>query len=342
VIQAVMPQGLELVLLLLVGALALLLSLYGTPRMAEAARRFGIVDQPDGALKTHREPIPYLGGLAVFLAFLVALGLVYRWSPGLTGLLLAGSLVVMLGLIDDLGALSPGQKLAGQVLAAWILIKSQIMIQVGWLPPLAQAGLTVLWVVAMANAFNLIDIMDGLAAGVAAIAALNLTVIALLNHDGGVAAVAAALCGATAGFLRHNWHPANIYMGDAGSMFLGFMLAALSMAVRHADTNPLAVLNPLLLLAVPLFDMAFVTVVRLVKGLSPFRGSPDHVALRLRRRGLSVKETVSLAYAVAAVMGAAAMLNMELEWGQSLRLYVVVGAFLLGAAMLLARDREAA
>jgi UDP-GlcNAc:undecaprenyl-phosphate GlcNAc-1-phosphate transferase len=131
-------------------------------------------------------------------------------------------------------------------------------------------------------------------------------------------------------------------MGDAGSLFLGLMLAALSMAVRHAETNPLAVLNPLLLLAVPLFDMSFVVVVRLSQGRSPFRGSPDHLALRLRQRGFSLKETVALAYAVAAVMGAAAMLNMSLGWTQSLRLYAVVAVFLLGAALMLFRDTESA
>ena len=336
------PSSLEVPLLGLVGTLAFLIALYGTPRVREAALRFGIVDRPDGSLKTQREAVPYLGGLAIFLAFLVALGLVYAFSPELLGLLLAASLTVMLGLVDDMGALSPWQKFAGQFLAAWILIKSGIVIEVAWLPSWAHVTLTVLWVVGMANAFNIIDIMDGLSVGVGAIAAFNLLVIAHLNDFDTVAAVAAALCGACLGFLRWNWEPARIYMGDTGSMFLGLMLGALSIIVRHSADNPLAVANPALLLAVPLFDTALVTVLRLSKRKSPFRGSPDHFALRLRRRGFSVRETVALSYAVAAVMGAAAILNMSLEWDQSLVIYVMAAAFLAGAALVLGRDDTSA
>ena len=219
---------------------ALVLALVGTPRAAEAARRFGIGDRPDGRLKQHAEPVPYLGGLAVYAAFLVALSVTFEFDQKVLGILFAGSIAVTLGLIDDLGALRPVNKLAGQVLACLVMVKSGVSIQIAILPEPINLLLTFLWVLAIVNAINFLDIMDGLAAGTCAIAAFFLWAVAHLNGEPVVELLAVALAGSLLGFLRYNFHPATVYLGDTGSLFLGVTLAGLAMVGRYADENRIA------------------------------------------------------------------------------------------------------
>lgn len=278
-----------------------------TPRLRDAAIRFGIVDRPDGRLKTQREPVPYLGGLAVYLGFLLALALTVKFSDHVLGILLAGSIVVILGLIDDLGQLGPWIKLAGQLVAVGVLIKSGIYIQLTFLPPVVAVALSVIWLLAVTNAFNLIDVMDGLSAGNACVASLILLVVADL--DGGVttATLLAALAGASLGFVRYNFAPARIYMGDSGSMFLGLLLGALAMDNAYTRHSVVGALAPALVLGLPLFDMLFVMYIRHRRGLPMMLGSPDHFALRLRRWRLSTRQTVVLSYGVTGALGAAAL-----------------------------------
>jgi UDP-GlcNAc:undecaprenyl-phosphate GlcNAc-1-phosphate transferase len=261
-------------------AVATLIAGWLTPRLREAAIRFGIVDRPDGRLKTQREPVPYLGGLAIYLAFLLALALTLRFSEHVLGILLAGSIVVILGLIDDLGQLGPWIKLAGQLVAVGVLIKSGIYIQLTFLPPVVAVALSVLWLLAVTNAFNLIDVMDGLSAGNACVASLILLVVA--DIDGGVttATLLAALAGACLGFVRYNFAPARIYMGDAGSMFLGLLLGALAMDNAYTRRNVVGALAPALVLGLPLFDMLFVMYIRRRRGLPMMLGSPESRSCR--------------------------------------------------------------
>jgi UDP-GlcNAc:undecaprenyl-phosphate GlcNAc-1-phosphate transferase len=292
---------------LLTFVLAAGLATWLTPRVRDAAVRFGIVDRPDGRLKGQKEPVAYLGGLAIYLSFLLALALTVPFSRGTLGLLLAGSIVVLIGLVDDLGSLSPWTKLAGQAVAVVVLVKSGIYIKLTFLPPAVAIGLSLVWLLACTNAFNLIDIMDGLSAGTAIVASFGLIVVATLggNHD--AALVLAALAGSSLGFLRYNFEPAKIYMGDCGSLFLGLMLGATAMNNAYTRTNRLAAVAPALILGVPLFDMLFVMYVRRRRGLPVMLGSPDHVALRLRKWRLTTKQTVLLSYAATAILGAAAV-----------------------------------
>lgn len=172
-----------MILLILTFLLAAILAIYGVPIARRAALKFGIVDSPDGRLKHQREPVPYLGGLAIYLSFLVSLAFTFEFRHDVLGIVLAGTLVVMLGLIDDFGVLSPGAKLAGQCLAVFVLIKSGIRIEIASLPDWVDIALTVLWMIGIINAFNLLDIMDGLSAGVGVISAAFLCVVAILNGD---------------------------------------------------------------------------------------------------------------------------------------------------------------
>jgi UDP-GlcNAc:undecaprenyl-phosphate GlcNAc-1-phosphate transferase len=301
---------------------ALSLSAWLTPRVRDAALRFGIVDHPDGKLKNHAEPVPYLGGLGIYLAFLLALAFTVEFSGPVLALLLGGSILVLVGLIDDLGGLGPWTKLGGQLVAVLVLIKSGVFIQLVFLPAWVALPVSVLWLLATTNALNLIDIMDGLACGTAAVAALVLFGIAELNGGVTGATVLLALAGSCLGFLRYNFEPARIYMGDAGSLFLGFLLGSLAMNNAYTRHNTLAALAPALILGVPLFDMLFVMYVRWRRGLPVMLGSPDHVALRLRKWRLTTRQTVVVSYCATALLGLAAL-------GMSL-------ASLLGAALILA------
>lgn len=282
-------------------------ALWITPRLRRAAISFGIVDAPDGRLKTHREPVPYLGGLAIYLAFLLALAVTLEFGEQVLGLLLAGSIVVIVGLIDDLGQLGPWTKLAGQGIAVFVLIKSGTFIKLTVLPHPVALALSVLWMLAIINAFNLIDIMDGLSAGNAGIASAILLFVAALDGGSQTATLLAALAGGCLGFLRYNFEPARIYMGDTGSMFLGLMLGALAMDNSYTQRHVLGALAPVLVLGVPLFDMLFVMYIRRLRGLPVMLGSPDHIALRLRKWRLSTRQTVLLSYSITGILGAAAL-----------------------------------
>ena len=239
--------------------------------------------------------------------------------------------MVILGLVDDLGELGPWTKLGGQLVAAWVLVKSGVSIQLTFVPEWVALGVSVLWLLAVTNAFNLIDIMDGLSAGTAAVAALVLLVAADLGGGVTEATLLAGLAGACLGFLRYNFQPASIYMGDTGSMFIGISLGALAMSGADTERHAGGALAPALILGVPLFDMLFVMYVRRRRGLPVMLGSPDHVALRLRKWRLSTRQTVTASYVATAALGGAALSVMLLPWRAALG---VLGGVALAAVCL--------
>lgn len=281
--------------------------------MRRAALQFGIVDQPDGKLKKHKKPMPYLGGLAIYLAFLLALAFSFKLDQEVLGLLLAGTIVLLLGFIDDLGFLKTWGKFIGQLIAVLVLVKSGIFIKLVFLPTYISIPLTFFWLVGMMNAFNIIDVMDGLAAGVAFFATAAFFFVALLNGKLMIAIVAITLAGSLLGFLRYNFHPARIYMGDTGSMFLGLMIGAMAMIGSYTEKNFLGFLAPLVILGIPIFDTFQVIFARWLKGIPVVRGSPDHYALRLRATGLSVQGVAWLSYAAAAILGGLGILVMKVS-----------------------------
>jgi UDP-GlcNAc:undecaprenyl-phosphate GlcNAc-1-phosphate transferase len=317
-------------LLIITGVIALLLSLHGVPIARQAALKYGIVDAPDGRLKLQKEPVPYFGGLAIYLAFLMSVAFTFEFRQDVLGIILGGTIVVMLGLIDDFGVLTPWTKLAGQLLAVFVLIKSGIRIEIAALPEWLDLTLTVFWMVGLINAFNLLDIMDGLSAGVGAVSASCLLVVALLQGDQTIAVMLVALLGSLLGFLKYNWHPARIYMGDMGSMFIGLLLGAMTMIERYPSDHPLSLLTPVFILGIPIFDTLFVMYVRYRRGLPIFWGSPDHIAIRLRHWGMSVPQIVITSYVATAVVGIVGllMLSVSQEVGWMLCLGTV-GTFML-------------
>jgi UDP-GlcNAc:undecaprenyl-phosphate GlcNAc-1-phosphate transferase len=314
-----------------------LLSLYGVPIARRAALKFGIVDSPDGRLKHQREPVPYLGGIAIYLSFLVSLAFTFEFRHDVLGIVLSGTLIIMLGLIDDFGVLSPGTKLAGQCLAVFVLIKSGIRIEIASLPDWIDIALTVFWMIGIINAFNLLDIMDGLSAGVGIISAAFLCAVAILHGDPAIAFMLAALMGSLFGFLRYNWRPASIYMGDSGAMFIGLMLGALSMIGKYTEGHSVSLLTPVLILGMPIFDTLFVMYIRVLRGLPVFLGSPDHMAIRLRHWGLSVTQVVVISYIGAALLGGIGLLVMTVPQNLAVLLSGLTMIGLALAAVALAR-----
>jgi UDP-GlcNAc:undecaprenyl-phosphate GlcNAc-1-phosphate transferase len=316
-------------------AASAVLSTMLVPVAMAVAVRFGLLDHP-GPAKSHSEAVPYLGGAAIVASFaaivLVATAIKPPPSgyPQLAGFLGLGVALAVVGLVDDLrGGISPWLRLgfeAGAAITVWALGSSAHLAGV---PRPLDALLSILWVVGVTNAFNLLDNMDGLSAGTVVIAALAVFGIAALQHRYLVAALAIALAGCAAGFLRSNFHPAKIYMGDAGSLFLGFVLAVLLLKLRaNAPTRvPVAVI-----LAVPglaLFDTALVTVTRLARGVSPFQGGQDHTSHRLVRLGLSVPVAVGVLYAVDLALGGAAVGMSQL--GHTVRIVGVVAIVAVSA-----------
>jgi UDP-GlcNAc:undecaprenyl-phosphate GlcNAc-1-phosphate transferase len=268
-----------------------------------------------------------LGGIAIFVAFNGTLLLFAPLSTEVLGLLAAGGVIFLLGLVDDLKPLRPSVKLAGQIAGACLLIPFGIH-AIFVVHPLIAVPATLFWVVAISNAFNLLDNMDGLSAGVAFISACFLCLISMHQGQPALATASAALAGAALGFLLFNFSPARVFMGDSGSLFLGFTLGSLSiMGTWHEASNLfLILLVPLLVLAVPLFDTTLVTVLRKLAGRAISQGGRDHSSHRLVALGLSERHAVLLLYAVCTAFGGLAILGLWFD------LYVValaIGLFLV-------------
>ncbi len=287
------------------------LSLGLTPLFRQIALRSNFLDSPAGQLKKHTAPVPYLGGLAIYFSFLMGiLGVLILAQPAdaprVLAILAGGTVVALMGLADDLFSLSPAVKFFFEILAAVLLILFGVQLE--FLPshPFLAWVLTVLWVVGVTNAVNLIDIMDGLAGGVSVIACLGFVLVPFLGAQSYVHLTAAALGGGVLGFLPYNYQPARIYMGDSGALFLGFVLAGIAMGHGYTQVNIVALCAPLLILGVPLYDTALVMTLRFLKGRSMFRGSNDHLALRLRALGLSVKQVTGLLWSLSILLAACA------------------------------------
>lgn len=311
-----------------------------TPVVRRLALRIGAVDRPADR-KVHTEPKPYLGGVAIYLAFFI----VMAWSIGfsdltMVGILVGASLILALGVVDDLISLRPSVKFLGQVLAALVLVWFDVKIEwisnpfggmillPHWLTPL----ITVFWVVAVVNMVNLIDGLDGLAAGISTIASVTLLLVALKAGQLHVVLMTAALAGAALGFLPHNFNPAKIFMGDGGSMFLGYLLAAVSVEGALKGPTTAALVIPVLTLGLPILDTALAIVRRTANGRPFHEADRGHVHHRLMQLGLSHRDTVLVMWLVSGWLGISAIALTALGLVPALALLLFVGLSLFFAA----------
>lgn len=318
---------------------ALAVSYFITPQVKELAVKLGAMDAPD-ARKVHTRPIPRMGGLAIYAGFILAVFFSMHITSEIIGLLAGGTVILIVGIIDDLKSLPPKVKLFGQILAAIVLLLFDIRID--WLTnPFGDMvyvdyfsiPLTILWVVGLTNTVNLIDGLDGLAAGVSTIASITILLVALQQGFGVVAILTAALAGSAMGFLQHNFNPAKIFMGDTGSMFLGYMLAAVSVLGTVKSAATIALIVPIVALGLPIMDTAFAILRRYMSGRPIFKPDKGHLHHRLLEMGLTQKQAVLLMYVISGCLGFSAIILTEVNKG----IGAVIIAVILIAAFLGAR-----
>lgn len=330
-------------------AVALLVSLFVMPAVILLAQRTGAMDAPN-ARKVHKKPIPRIGGLGIYAGFMAAI-IVIALKFGLdgeqihetVGLLVSGSLIVALGLVDDYKNLPAKVKLLGQIIAAAVLVFG-FGVRIDFITDpfgdyiyleLLAIPATMFWLVGLTNTVNLIDGLDGLAAGVAAIASVTIMLIALEQNFVLVAVMTAALAGAAVGFLKYNFHPAEIFMGDTGSMFLGFMLAGISVTGAVKSVAAIALVVPVFALGLPILDTTFAIIRRVRGGVPIFKPDKGHLHHRLLNVGFTQRQAVLLMYVISALFGLSAIALTAVSCQiAALILLIVVAAIIYGVRKL--------
>jgi UDP-GlcNAc:undecaprenyl-phosphate GlcNAc-1-phosphate transferase len=312
---------------LIIFLIALTITAASIPWVRRFALRVGFVDAP-ASRKLHKDPVPLLGGVAIFAGAILA---VFLFADGLpasvVGVMLSMSLMVFIGVVDDWRGLPAWVKLAGQAVGTAVLIYFGIYVRLP-IPDAINYAITLLWVVGMSNAINFLDNMDGLSAGVCGVACSFILLLGMQNGQFLVSALAAATFGACLGFLRYNFKPATIFMGDAGSLFLGYVLALLCLQLRFPQNVTFVTwMIPVFILGVPIFDMTLVVVSRLRRGVSPNTPGKDHLSHRLVEFGFSQREAVLVLYLLAGVSGMVALYLTEAS--------LLEGYFVLATAVIL-------
>ncbi|MBV8553074.1 MAG: undecaprenyl/decaprenyl-phosphate alpha-N-acetylglucosaminyl 1-phosphate transferase [Acidobacteriaceae bacterium] len=309
-------------LILTSGLIAFLLSLVLTPVIRDIFRKLGIVDHPDTIRKLHTHPIPRVGGIAIALSYLLAFGVVLlfpfnyaaevdAFTPSVIKLFCAAAIVFATGLFDDLVGFHPWQKLAGQAWAAVLGYLGGVQMHIGASHPwnvLWNLPLSILWMVGCANAFNLIDGLDGLAAGVGLFATLTTLVAALIDHNLQLALVTMPLAGCLAGFLRYNFNPASVFLGDCGSLLVGFLLGCYGLIWGENSVTLLGLTAPLLAVSIPVLDVTLAIFRRFLRNKSIFEADRGHIHHMLLARGLTVRSTALLMYGVCGIAAAASLI----------------------------------
>ena len=292
---------------------ALILSLSLTPIIIKIAYKLGCVASPH-QLRWHKNTTALLGGVGIYIAFLAPLFFFIKIDKTIAGLLWGTLIIFLLGLADDIFHIKPQLKLIGQILVSCIILAFGIsfeLIPIRWIV----LPLTIFWLVGITNAFNLLDNMDGLSCGIAFITCVFLFAYSLLNGMFTVALLSVILAGASLGFLRYNFYPAKIFMGDCGSQFLGMAIALIAVVgtAGHISNLVVTLAIPVLILGVPIFDTTFVTLMRKFKGRPLSRGGKDHTSHRLVFLGLSERKTVLLLYLLSFLFGLIALLYARID-----------------------------
>ncbi|MDI3478678.1 MAG: UDP-GlcNAc:undecaprenyl-phosphate/decaprenyl-phosphate GlcNAc-phosphate transferase [Thermoanaerobacterium sp.] len=295
---------------------AFVVALMATPAAKKLAYKIGAIDIPKDKRRVHKKPVPLIGGLAIYLGTILSILLFLPKSETNLGIIAGSTIIVVLGIFDDKYELKAKVKLLGQLLASFVVVLSGVRID--WLTNPFGDGminigvfaipLSIFWIVGITNAMNLIDGLDGLAAGIASISSGSLFVVSLLNGRYATALITAAVTGAALGFLPYNFNPAKIFMGDTGAMFLGFILSAVSIQGAVKSAAAIAIAVPILALGVPVFDTAFAIIRRIANKKPIMEADKGHLHHRLLALGLTQKQAVFVMYGVSLFLGLSAIL----------------------------------
>ena len=333
-------------------AVAAVLSYFFTPPVKNFAHKVGAIDVPKDARRMHKKPIPRLGGLAIYGGFLCSILIFGQLDETMLCVLLGAAIIVALGIFDDVLALGAKLKFVVQIVAAAIPVcigDLQIGLFTNLNPlsdtPFVHLGIlavpaTIIWIVGITNAVNLIDGLDGLAVGVSSIAAITMLAVALLTGNMPIAITMAALAGACIGFMPYNLNPAKIFMGDTGSTFLGYMLATVSIMGLFKFYAVISFAVPFLILGLPIFDTANAIIRRVAAGRSPMSPDRGHVHHKLIDMGFNQKQAVAILYAISATLGlTAVVLTSSGEVKAIVLLLAVLAAILVGACIIYGAER---
>lgn len=337
-----------------IAGVAFVVALAATPAARSLAFALGVVDKPNPR-KVHAVPTPMLGGLAVLAGLIagLALGVHYRlleleFAP-FRGIAIGAVMVVLLGVIDDKFGVTPKWKLVGQALGALLLVLHEVKLTIFLRENVITTILTVIWIVGITNSFNLLDNMNGLSSGVGIIASFAFAWVAYEQNDWFTLVIASALFGSALGFLPHNFPGARIFLGDAGSMLIGFTLAAVSVQgiyLQNTQLLHLPVITPLLILGVPLFDTLSVIVIRMARGLPIFQADKNHFSHRLVDLGMTQPQAVGVIWLVAVAVAIPATLLSHVDRHEAILLLVqevilfVIIVALMRAGILRGAERD--
>lgn len=313
---------------------AVFISLISTPIVRKLAYKIGAVDIPKDDRRVHTEAMPSIGGLAIYMGVVVSSLIFLPMDKSLFSIIIGGTVIVISGIIDDVKGLSPKRKFMFQIIAGIILIIGGIkvefitnpfsstytMLDIKWL----SIPLTLFWIVGITNTVNFIDGLDGLAAGVSMIASLSLMFVAGKLGQENIIALSGILAGACLGFLPYNFNPAKIFMGDTGALFLGFMLAAISIEGVMKSVATIAFVVPILILGVPIFDTTFAIFRRLLSGRSIVSADKGHLHHRFLDKGFSQRKTVLILYGITAIFGIFAVIVAKANSRQGVYLSIIL------------------
>lgn len=332
--------------------LAIIISFAITPIVRKLAFKIGAIDIPKDDRRVHKEPMPLMGGLAIYISIVICTLIFVPITKEIIATLIGGTTILISGIIDDRGDLSPKSKLMFQLIASIILILGDVKIEFITNPFSGDNSLiyleflsipaTIFWVVGITNTLNLIDGLDGLAAGVAGISSLSLMLIAASFGYIHIVILSMIVAGACLGFLPFNFNPAKIFMGDTGALFLGFMLSVITIEGVMKSVATIAIVVPIIILGVPIFDTTFAIFRRLKNGKSITSGDKGHLHHKLLEKGLPQKKTVLILYGISAVFGSFAVLIAKLNTRQGvyLSLLLVCLAFIYGLRVGLSGSKE--
>lgn len=315
--------------------IAVIISFITTPLVRRLAFKIGAIDIPKDSRRVHKEPMPLIGGLAIFFAVILVTLIFLPLTKEIISIIIGAIIIVVGGIIDDIKELRPKDKFVFQIIAGLVIIigggvridfitnpfsKDIALLDLKWL----SVPISLFWIVGITNTLNWIDGLDGLAAGVAMISSITLMVVAGKFGYTNIIILSAAIAGACLGFLPYNFNPAKIFMGDTGALFLGFMLSAITIEGVMKSVATIAIVAPILILSVPIFDTTFAIFRRLLNGQSIVAADRGHLHHRLLNRGFSQRQSVLILYGISAIFGLIAILVSQANSKQAVYLSVAL------------------